>query len=99
MTNADGIAEFLTIYPGWYQGRTVHIHVKVHLDAATLVTSQLFFDDALSDMVYATEAPYTQHTGRTTTNADDGIFSADMVLTTSAQAEGYLGLITLNVQR
>ena len=41
----DGIVEFLTIYPGWYSGRAVHIHLRVHLDDATVLTSQMFFDD------------------------------------------------------
>ena len=40
-TNADGIAEFTTVYPGWYQGRTVHIHAKVHVDNSTVLTTQL----------------------------------------------------------
>ena len=35
VTNADGIVEFVTVYPGWYQGRTVHIHGKVHVDNQT----------------------------------------------------------------
>ena len=48
-TNEDGIAKFTTIYPGFYQGRTVHIHAKVHLDRQTVLTTQLYFDDAVSD--------------------------------------------------
>ena len=52
VTNSDGIAEFTTVYPGWYQGRTVHIHAKVHLDAKTVLTTQLYFEDALSDKIF-----------------------------------------------
>ncbi|HWM08837.1 MAG TPA: hypothetical protein VNO82_05825, partial [Solirubrobacteraceae bacterium] len=51
-TNADGIAEFTTIYPGWYPGRTVHIHAKVHLDSSTVLTTQLFFDDEVTSAVF-----------------------------------------------
>ena len=49
VTNNEGVVEFTTIYPGWYQGRTVHIHAKVHLGTTTVLTTQLYFDDALSD--------------------------------------------------
>ena len=34
LTGDDGVAEFLTIYPGWYRGRDIHIHLKVHVDGA-----------------------------------------------------------------
>jgi protocatechuate 3,4-dioxygenase beta subunit len=57
VTNKSGVAEFTTVYPGWYQGRTTHIHAKVHIDNATALTTQLFFDDELNAKVYAT-APY-----------------------------------------
>jgi protocatechuate 3,4-dioxygenase beta subunit len=52
-TNEDGIARFTTIYPGHYQGRTVHIHAKVHLDRQTVLTTQLYFGDAVSGRVFA----------------------------------------------
>src|SRR6185436_8759665 len=56
-TGADGSVRFTTIYPGWYQGRTVHIHFKVRSSASAAsayeFTSQLFFDDALTDIVHA----------------------------------------------
>ena len=58
VTNAEGIAEFTTIYPGWYRGRTVHIHAKVHLDKQTVLTTQLFFDEAVTEQVYA-RTPYS----------------------------------------
>ena len=99
VTDADGIAQILTIYPGWYQGRTVHIHSKVHINNAEALTTQLFFDDAVSDALFADSSPYDEHTGRQTTNANDGIFLDDTLLTLSEDGDGYLGLITLNVDR
>jgi protocatechuate 3,4-dioxygenase beta subunit len=42
-SDAEGNCEFLTVYPGWYSGRTVHIHLKVHLNSSRLITSQLYF--------------------------------------------------------
>ena len=61
VTGSDGIARFTTIYPGWYRGRAVHIHFKVRSGSSSSsayeFTSQLFFDDALTDQVYAA-APY-----------------------------------------
>lgn len=71
LTGADGLTEFTTIYPGWYSGRTVHIHMKVHVggaedadDTATYEgghvahTGQIFFDDAVSDEVYTAHGDY-----------------------------------------
>ena len=73
-TDASGSAKFMTIYPGWYQGRAVHIHFKIRPTASSEFTSQLFFDDALSTQVFA-QAPYTQRgTQGITRNAADGIF-------------------------
>ncbi|MGH9248293.1 MAG: intradiol ring-cleavage dioxygenase [Acidimicrobiales bacterium] len=95
VTNAVGIVEFVTIYPGWYRGRTVHIHCKVHLDRTTLLTTQLFFDDTLTAEVYATE-PYSDD-GRDIDNASDSIFEDTLVLTVSPAGDGYLGLITFGV--
>src|SRR6476469_6394719 len=63
VTDRDGVVRFSTIYPGWYPTRTAHLHVKVHLDAPTVLTVQLFFDDAVTDGVYAAD-PYAQHAGR-----------------------------------
>jgi protocatechuate 3,4-dioxygenase beta subunit len=70
-TDAAGAVEFRTIYPGWYPGRTVHIHLMVHRGADTL-TSQLYFPDDLNDRVLALE-PYSQRPGRDTTNDTDEI--------------------------
>jgi len=77
VTDESGSAEFITIYPGWYRGRTVHIHFKVRTDAGDMAgyefTSQLFFPEDLSDLVFE-EAPYTGRGYRNTLNVDEGIF-------------------------
>lgn len=96
VTNSDGIVEFVTVYPGWYRGRTVHIHAKVHLDGSTVLTTQFFFDEAVNAEVYANE-PYASDTGRDVFNDSDGIFDQQLVLTTTPDGDGYLSLITLDV--
>jgi protocatechuate 3,4-dioxygenase beta subunit len=77
VTNASGVAKFTTIVPGWYQGRTVHIHFKIRSDPASgsglEFTSQLFFDDGAIDTIHANQ-PYAQKGQRTLRNAGDGIY-------------------------
>jgi protocatechuate 3,4-dioxygenase beta subunit len=76
LTDATGSARFTTIYPGWYDGRTVHLHFKVRGAIAAKryeFTSQLYFDDAFTDRVYARD-PYARRGRRTVRNAGDGIF-------------------------
>ena len=97
-TNEDGIAKFTTIYPGYYQGRTVHIHAKVHLDRQTVLTTQLYFDDAVSDRVFAAE-PYASQGERDQRNDSDGIFDDSLVLTLERSGKGYLGLMNFDVSR
>ena len=90
---ADGIVEFQTIYPGWYRGRAVHIHVRVHREGRPVLTSQLFFDDAYTATVYSAD-PYAEFGTPDTPTASDGIAgdarSEGTVLTTTA-AETSLG--------
>jgi protocatechuate 3,4-dioxygenase beta subunit len=96
-TNADGIVEFKTVYPGWYRGRTVHIHAKVHLDKQTVLTSQLFFDEAINEAVYKRE-PYSRKTGRDVFNDNDNIFDEELLVSARKQGDAYLGLMTFDVQ-
>jgi protocatechuate 3,4-dioxygenase beta subunit len=98
VTNADGIVEFKTIYPGWYPTRTPHIHAKVHLDRQTVLTTQLFFDDAFTRRIYE-RSPYSDDPGRDTSNANDGIFDERLVLTLSRVEGGARGVMTFDVQR
>jgi protocatechuate 3,4-dioxygenase beta subunit len=101
-TNAAGIATFVTVYPGWYQGRTVHIHVKVHISGRVVHTGQLFFPDALTDRVYR-RAPYDKRPNRTTRNANDSIFvnggRRSMLALSRRGGGGYVGKITMGVHR
>jgi protocatechuate 3,4-dioxygenase beta subunit len=74
LTDANGIAEFLTIYPGWYPGRAVHIHFKIRNDPASRrpqeFVSQLYFDESTTDQVHK-QYPYNGKGHRTTTNDKD----------------------------
>jgi protocatechuate 3,4-dioxygenase beta subunit len=97
VTDADGIATITTIYPGWYRGRTVHVHVKVALDNRTVLTTQLYFDEAVTAEVYKS-APYNAHAGRDTFNTDDALYRAETTMTVSKDVDGYLGLITIGVR-
>lgn len=89
-TDAAGMVEFGTIYPGWYPGRTVHIHLMVHVDD-TVLTSQLYFPDEVNDDVLSS-APYAERPGRETTNDTDEIFPTGgepAVLDVIAIGDGY----------
>ena len=90
--------EFTTVYPGWYRGRTVHIHAKVHLDKTTVLTTQLFTDREWDEKVFA-EAPYSEDTGRDTYNDTDGIYDESLVITLSEDGDGVLGVMTFDVDR
>lgn len=73
ITDGNGLAKFITIYPGWYPGRAVHVHFKIRVNGYVF-TSQLFFDDDTTDKVYLLE-PYRQRGERTTRNVNDNIFA------------------------
>lgn len=77
ITDDTGKAEFITIYPGWYSGRAVHIHFKIRTnpdsDQGYEFTSQFFFDETVTDEVHVLE-PYAEKGYRDILNADDNIF-------------------------
>ena len=100
-TDAKGVSRFVTVYPGWYRGRAVHIHVKVHLGGTVVHTGQLFFPDTLTDAVYA-KAPYTRRPNRDTRNATDSIYrngGSRSLLTVKTSGSGYVGSIAMGVHR
>ncbi|WP_446212712.1 hypothetical protein [Micromonospora sp. IBSANI012] len=95
VTNADGIVEFTTVWPGWYRGRTVHIHAMVHVGDQRVLTTQLMFDEALNSRVFAAQ-PYAAHTGRDTFNDNDSIYRDSMLLKVTEEQGGYLGVIVFS---
>jgi protocatechuate 3,4-dioxygenase beta subunit len=108
ITDANGVASFTTIYPGWYSGRAVHVHFKLRLFAGATktyeFTSQFFFDESVTSAVHAL-SPYSSRGTRDVVNTTDGIYNglssaqkAALTLQTTASGDGYAGVITLGVQ-
>jgi hypothetical protein len=103
VTNANGVAEFLTIYPGWYQGRTVHIHFKIRTapDSARGFdfTSQLYFDDTLTDQVLA-QQPYANKGRRSIRNANDSVYrngGSQLMLQLTRDGSGYAATFDIGI--
>jgi protocatechuate 3,4-dioxygenase beta subunit len=102
LTDANGAVQFQTIYPGWYSGRTVHIHFTIRTKAARgqdyQFTSQLFFRDALTDQVHS-KKPYSKKGKRDTRNLDDNIFkNGGTQLLLNVKGDGGNGyLATINI--
>jgi protocatechuate 3,4-dioxygenase beta subunit len=74
-TNTKGWVRFETIYPGWYRGRTPHIHMKVFVSGREIHTGQVFMKDAISARVYS-RGIYASRGQADTTNSEDSIYSA-----------------------
>lgn len=104
VTDASGKATFKTIYPGWYEGRTVHIHFTVRTKPAAAsaheFTSQIYFDDALNNKVFE-NPPYSSKGKRTMTNEQDGIFQengSQLILALKPAGSGYTGTFDIALQ-
>lgn len=95
-TGSDGVVRFLTIYPGWYPGRAVHIHFKVRTAASgnrgAEFTSQLYFDDGITDIVHA-NGIYRRRGRRDVLNTEDSLFRHDdgtsLLITPTRTTDGY----------
>jgi protocatechuate 3,4-dioxygenase beta subunit len=99
-TDSSGLASFTTIYPGWYQGRAVHIHFKVRTPEGMDFTSQLFFDETVNDQVY-TQAPYNSRSGNRLRNSGDSIFRGagnDLLLRVTPDGQGYATTFEIGLQ-
>jgi protocatechuate 3,4-dioxygenase beta subunit len=104
LTDSKGRVQFKTIYPGWYSGRTVHIHVMIRTTGAEgqryEFVSQLFFNDILTDRVHKLK-PYKRRGPRNTRNADDKIYSnkgQQLLLDVTGNAtSGYIARINIGL--
>lgn len=102
-SDANGKAQFLSVFPGWYRGRTPHIHMKVHVGGKVVHTGQVFFNERITAAVYRS-APYSSHGQPDTPHASDSIYaqaggsSAVLKLGKRAQGlKGYVGRIVVGV--
>lgn len=78
IANAQGLVRFDTVYPGWYQGRTPHFHVKVNPTVSTELTTQLYMDDDISDRIYRYLPPYASRGPSPVTNATDAFYIPEL---------------------
>jgi protocatechuate 3,4-dioxygenase beta subunit len=104
VTDASGAARFTTIYPGWYSGRSTHLHFKIRNElsatSALEFTSQLFFPESLNQTVHA-QQPYAAKGQANTTNAQDGIFQgggSQLLLAPVADGSGYTADFNIALQ-
>jgi protocatechuate 3,4-dioxygenase beta subunit len=105
-TDANGLASFTTIYPGWYSGRAVHIHVKVRIfdssgNVTTEATTQLFFDDSTTDSVYSANSAYSRSGSRDTLNTNDSIYESEnpslLVSLSGSATTSYTGTVSIGI--
>ena len=117
VTDANGVAQFTAIYPGWYAGRAVHVHFKIRTGgpatsgagagaagagagAPREFTSQLYFDDALTDKVHA-QAPYATKRGSRHKNDADAIYRVggrELLLNAVPDGQGYAATFDIGLQ-
>jgi protocatechuate 3,4-dioxygenase beta subunit len=100
-TDKHGLSLFTTVYPGWYQGRAVHIHVKVHVGGSVVHTGQLFFPDAVTAAAYKAQ-PYAARGGPDMLNAQDSIFvngGKRSMLAVTKSGAGYVASIAMGVHK
>ncbi len=99
LSDQEGKANFLTIVPGWYSGRTAHIHFQVRVPygrGSAVFVSQLFFDDQFLDKIYRQE-PYCKAGERDTRNDNDPIYEPLLRLQLSEGEQGYRARFALGV--
>jgi protocatechuate 3,4-dioxygenase beta subunit len=103
ITDRNGAASFTTIYPGWYPGRTVHVHFKVRVGkgpGGKEFTSQIYFDDALTDVIHA-EFPYSKRGPRKVRNNRDVVSligGRKLVLPLTEYRKGYAGTFEVSLE-
>lgn len=102
-TDVNGEVEFLTVFPGWYNGRVCHIHFQVFVSSAYSVVSQLGFNEATKNAIYAANPTLYPSGADPKSMATDGIFSDGFLLqvatlTPNATIGGYESYLEVGVQ-
>jgi len=107
VTDASGEVTFVTIIPGWYSGRTTHIHLRVRSSYSTASstsdgtnTTQLFFDQTLVDTLETSIAPYNAEGENPTRNASDHVYDgetdgANLLTLSGDNTSGYTAAVTI----
>jgi protocatechuate 3,4-dioxygenase beta subunit len=107
ITDATGKVQFTTIVPGWYQGRTTHIHLRLRstydsTDTGGTNTMQIFFDQTLVDTLNTTVSPYEKEGTNPTTNASDHVYTGEeqgttLLTLTGSVAAGYAATFSVHL--
>jgi protocatechuate 3,4-dioxygenase beta subunit len=109
LTDANGSATFTTIVPGWYAGRTTHVHLRVrssYSEASSTSdgtnTTQVFFPQSLVDGIDTTVAPYSSHGQNSTTNAGDRVYAQQtkgvtLLTLSGSTSSGYAATFTIDL--
>ncbi|MGY4238369.1 protocatechuate 3,4-dioxygenase beta subunit [Bradyrhizobium sp. USDA 4449] len=101
-TDDAGIVKFHTIYPGWYRGRTPHIHAKVSIETVSVLNAQIYFPDALNEFIFGFNPRYVRPISRDTLNATDQFLKPTGHSTFSnlrEEADSYVASLVLVVDR
>ena len=106
ITDRSGIASFTTIFPGWYAGRTVHVHFKIRVGphgkgaGGKEFTSQIYFDDALTDVIHA-QLQYSKRGQRKVRNNRDVVSligGSKLILPLHEYRKGYAGTFDVSLE-
>ncbi len=103
IADASGEAIFRSVYPGWYLGRTVHVHFKIIIDDKDLLTGQMYFPDALSQYIFANVGVYRRKSLRNVFNGNDELALSDTTrggfCDIREEADSYLATLIVGVNR
>ncbi|MFT7670157.1 MAG: protocatechuate 3,4-dioxygenase beta subunit [Planctomycetota bacterium] len=80
VSDANGIVKFVSVFPGWYTGRTPHLHLKINPNAGSELTTQLYFPDVIHERVYEFP-PYDVHGQSPVNNETDNFFNPSLLMT------------------
>ncbi len=103
IADPHGEAAFRSVYPGWYGGRTVHVHFKIFIGDKDILTGQMYFPDALSQYIFANVGAYSRKAPRNTFNTNDEFALSDTThggfCDIREQADHYLATLIVGVSR